>query len=115
MYTINRAISVVKSNKPFLDWLHSIENDGNSKITMEDLLRECSTFLLPDYDFESEYKQAIKDIYEDIFEIELEGWYTDESLWPKDRSYKVFCEWFDIEIHSCVYDPWEGEIEKEIL
>ena len=34
----------------------------------------------------------------------LVDWYTDESLWPKKRSLKMFREWFDIQYHSMVWD-----------
>ena len=42
--------------------------------------------------------------YVDIFEHELGGWYTDPEMWPKDRSWKVFLDWFDYEIQTMVYD-----------
>ena len=45
-----------------------------------------------------------------LFESELEDWYTDETLWPKNRDYKTFKEWFEVECHSVIMDTVGGEI-----
>lgn len=45
-----------------------------------------------------------------LFENELEGWYTDETLWPRNRDYKTFKEWFEVECHSVIMDTVGGEI-----
>lgn len=46
-----------------------------------------------------------------IFEMELSGWSIDENLWPKKRTFKIFREWFEIELHSMVFDSGDDEIE----
>ena len=48
-----------------------------------------------------------------IFELELWGWITAEELWPQKRNWRMFKEWFDIEINSEVFDLVDGRIEKE--
>ncbi len=45
--------------------------------------------------------------------MELGGWYQDEEVWPRKRSYALFRRWFDVEIHSIVVDSLDEEIEKE--
>ena len=54
------------------------------------------------------YASTSNDI--EFFENELEGWYTDETLWPKNRDYKTFMEWIEVECHSVVLDTVGGEI-----
>ena len=49
-------------------------------------------------------REILEDLYLEIFERELEAWHTDESAWPTARTFEVFCEWFDIEMHSIVED-----------
>jgi hypothetical protein len=49
----------------------------------------------------------------DIFEIELDSWYEVDEFWPKKRDHKKFQEWFEIETHSMVIDPYENEIERD--
>ena len=41
-------------------------------------------------------------------ENELRGWYTDESLWPQDRTLDLFRSWFRIEPTSLVHDVATG-------
>ena len=38
------------------------------------------------------------------FVEQLAGWFTDESTWPRDRSFDVFCRWFDFQHHSVLVD-----------
>jgi len=51
--------------------------------------------------------------YPDIFEVELQSFCRDESLWPKTLHYKTFLRWFDIQVHSMVFDPYDDEIVQE--
>ncbi len=39
----------------------------------------------------------------------------DEKLQPKNRNFKMFKKWFDVEIHSMVIDLVDEGIEKEEL
>ena len=48
--------------------------------------------------------------YKQLFESEIEDWYTDESLWPKNRTRKLFDEWFDVDCHSVLIDTVDGKI-----
>ena len=43
-------------------------------------------------------------MYAEVFERELFGWCTDESLWPKRRTFALFKAWFTAEMHSIVED-----------
>ncbi|MCP3888985.1 MAG: hypothetical protein GY702_08955 [Desulfobulbaceae bacterium] len=48
-------------------------------------------------------------------ESEIEDWYTDESLWPKNRDRKLFDEWFDVECHGVlIYTVGSKIIDDEI-
>ena len=42
--------------------------------------------------------------YEILFEEQLAGWHTDEAAWPSNRTFKMFREWFVIELHSLIID-----------
>jgi hypothetical protein len=110
MYLINRAAAVVKLKQPYLDWTHSFGEEH--KITLEDINRENHIYLLPHYDTDEELAQIIKDLYPHIFEVELWSWHSDDSLWPEIK-YQTFLDWFEVQVHSMVLDPYEDEIEKE--
>ena len=48
-----------------------------------------------------------------FFERYLDEWYTEESWWPKNRSLKMFKQWFDIQYHSMIWDLSGETIEHE--
>jgi len=108
---INRAALIVKLKKPFIDWLvyTSKEYDGpEHEMKPEEVETEGfdskHVYLIPAYEENEKYEKFLKKYYVEIFEHELGGWYTDPEMWPKDRSWKVFQDWFDYEIQTMVYD-----------
>ncbi len=109
MYLINRAVAIVRIKQPCLDWINS--TDGPS-LTLKSVNRESHVYLLPEHDTEQERELIIQDLYKEIFELELAGFCRDQSQWPK-ISYQKFLDWFDIEVHSMVFDPYTEKIEKE--
>ena len=70
---------------------------------------ERTVYLISDGDAEN-IDRWIRENHVVLFESELEGWYTDESLWPKKRDLKTFNEWFEVECHSVVLDTVGGQI-----
>lgn len=114
MYSINRCVAIIKPKQPYLDWAHSLP-DETSRFTLDELRSDCTAILLPEYDLEEDGHALIREIYSEIFEMELRAWYTDDNRWPENRDYKTFLEWFDIEYHSIVVDPLDEEIQKEIF
>jgi hypothetical protein len=45
---------------------------------------------------------------------EIENWYADESLWPKDITLEKFHEWFEIGYRSMVLDALNENIKKDM-
>jgi hypothetical protein len=81
-------------------------------VSLKEMSQDCTVILIPEFDSEKEARHYIEAIYEELFEIELASWCRDESLWPHKTSLQMFRDWFDIEIHSEVFDALEEEIEK---
>lgn len=103
MNTVNRSAIVLKPKQPFLDWLRAADPTSR-EVTMLDLVREPTIYLIPECDTEKEVAEVLRELCEDIFEEQLAGWYTDTATWPRDRSYEVFCSWFDYQHHSMLVD-----------
>ena len=108
---INRAALVVKLKKSFIDWLvyTSKEHDGpDNQLTPDKVETEGfdskHVYLIPAYDDTEKYENYVKKHCAEIFEHELNAWYTEPDFWPKDRSWQVFREWFDYEIHTMIFD-----------
>ena len=107
---INRAAVILKCKKPFIKWMN--ETDPYEKdpgITLDEANKERTIYLIADDDAEN-FENWISLNYMQLFENELEAWYTDESLWPKRRDKKLFDEWFNAEYHSVLIDTVEGSI-----
>ncbi len=113
MYVINRSVVILKPTQAFLDWVLELPDPEPMELTLEDLRHDCTALLIPDFDDETGALEFIYDYYEELFEIELDAWYSDESLWPAERTLEMFQDWFDIEIHSMVTDLAEEEFLGE--
>jgi hypothetical protein len=108
---LNRSAIIVRPKKPFLDWVRAVDYDGAPKVTMEDF-RE-TLYLLPDYEDPADAEKTLKKVCEEIYCRELEGWFTDRDVWPRDRSLKVFKQWFDVQHYEIVEDVGRGPIEND--
>ncbi len=114
MYTIDRAIAIVKPLQPFADWLNANPDNAGYLNTLEELRQDNTAYLIPDCESEQEARGYIREICEDIFAVELESWVRNPATWPRKRDYAVFQKWFEVEIHSLVLDPYENDITKDV-
>jgi len=110
--TVNRSAIVVKPKQPFLDWLHAADHTS-LELTLFNLTREPTIYLMPECDTDQEVAEVLRELCEEIFEEQLAGWYTDESTWPRDRSFDVFCLWFDFQHHSMLFDLCDEPLIRE--
>lgn len=106
--SINRNAIVVKPRKPFFDWINYLYPD--SPVTG---ITEANIYLVREKDNNDQIEKWIKKNFDQIFVNELNNWHTLENDWPQKRTFKLFKEWFDYEIHSMIYDLEETDIEKE--
>ncbi len=107
---VNRAAIIVSCKEPFVKWIEEVDPSGKKMgMTPERVNNERIVYLISDEDAEN-LEGWISENYETLFENELEGWYTDESLWPQKRDYKTFNEWFDVVCHSVIVDLVGEEI-----
>jgi len=112
MYLINRAIAVIKPKQPFLEWLNRMPNPP-VELTLDELQTDCTTILIPEFDYWDDSQSFIEGISAQVFEMELDSWYHDPNLWPADRDYRMFQDWFNVEIHSMVLDSVDEDITVE--
>lgn len=106
---INRNAIVIRPKKPFFDWVNSIVKDDkqiNGKY-------ENNIYLVRERDSNEETLNWLKRNFQGIFVNELNDWIIDESKWPDKRTYKVFTEWFDVEISSMILDLEDFGVTKD--
>lgn len=114
MRMINRTAVVIKPRQPFLDWINTTPQlDLSSPVTMEELLADCDTILLPDTDSLEDARELLEPLKPDLFAVQLDSWLRDPSAWPPDRSAAIFDQWFTLEVHSMVLDLVEEPILRE--
>lgn len=79
---------------------------------MESVNDDLPVYLVGDEDADSDetLEEWIRSNFQELFESELEGWYTDPDLWPADRNFDLFKKWFDVECHTVLLDTVGGPI-----
>ncbi|MDN3519932.1 hypothetical protein [Halomonas ramblicola] len=87
---------------------------SGSTVTLEEVNSDLTVYLVSEEVAASpaEGRKWVKANWRNLFESELEGWYTDPRLWPK-LTLKRFDEWFEIECHSMIIDTLGGPIEDD--
>lgn len=102
---INRSAIVIKPRKPYLDWCLNLYPEDEFKS------KESNVYLI---------SEAIEDIdqwlakkFDKLFMMELEAWHTNKKNWPQKRNFKMFKEWFQIDVASMIYDFEMTPIHKE--
>ena len=101
---LNRSAIVLRAKQPFLDWLWQLPDPVESDMTLNQVNHEPQIFLAPQYSMADEQEGLLRDCYEYLFANQLEGWWTDEAAWPRNRDFKMFNQWFDAEFHSMIED-----------
>ena len=68
---------------------------------------------LQEHDTNKEVIKYLKKNFDRVFCSELWSWDMDENNWPKNRTYKLFTEWFEVTTHCILYDLEKYPINKE--
>jgi len=97
---LNRSTLIVRPAEPFIKWASELDDSGIVPYPDD----EQTVYLIPVVELPEEEEAVLRAVFRTVFENELYGWHTDESAWPKRRTYKMFLQWFKIEIHTVVED-----------
>jgi hypothetical protein len=110
---INRAALLLRYKKPALLWINESDPypDGR-ELTLDEVNEDRTIYLISSDEAESSIgaEKWVKANFRELFEDELNAWYTDSGLWPSQRTYQLFQQWFDVEVHSMIVDTVGGEI-----
>ena len=111
MKMLNRSAIVITPQQPFLDWLQTVDPTSHH-ITLRELANEPSIYLIPECETDEDVARVLQGLCEEIFVEELDGWYRDPATWPQDRSFDVFCRWFDYCHHSILNDLTDSPLRR---
>jgi hypothetical protein len=112
---VNRAALILRYKQPFVDWINAVDAaPGSHTLTLADVEEERTVYLVEVED-PDDLKRWLAFNYEWLFEEELNGWYTDAAMWPKDRSLKKLKEWCSFELNTVVIDTGASPLEDDDL
>ena len=103
MYVENRAVVLIERNQPFLDWLQGLP-DPRPVSSLESVNDEPSSYLVSNGIDGNDITEELKEVYHQIFEVEMNEWWTNKDDWEKTLSWSKFNEWFSYKICSMPYD-----------
>jgi len=105
--SINRNAILIKAKKPFYDWINYV--DPEFPVVDND---EGTVYLVKEMQTTAKIESWLKRNFDQIFKNELNDYHTDENDWPQKRTYKIFKEWFSVEISSMIVDLTDKPVEK---
>lgn len=110
---LNRSALILRYKQPFVDWINAVDPSPESHtFTLAYVERERTVYLVEVED-ERELALWLARHHAELFEEELEGWYTDPAVWPRDRSLERLQEWCSFELHSVVVDIGGSPLEDD--
>ena len=113
---INRAALLLRYKEPAVQWINEADPHPDSRmISLDEINEDRLIYLIRDEDADSpsHVEKWVRRNFKSLFENELNGWYTDPSLWPNPLTYQLFQGWFEVECHSMVIDTVGGVIESD--
>lgn len=112
---LNRAALILRYKQPFVDWINAVDPSPSAEVlTLADVEEERTVYLVEVEDQEG-LARWLRRHHKELFEEELNGWYTDPDLWPRDRSLKKLKEWCSFELNTVVVDTGTTPLEDDDL
>jgi hypothetical protein len=71
------------------------------------------SILTPYYEDPADAEKVLEKACGEIVCRNFDGWFTDEDVGPRDRSMKVFKQWFEVEHVELVDETGRGPIEDD--
>lgn len=111
MELVNRVALIVRPKRRFAEWVNSLDKDeGPPSFDLDSQRNNPTIYLVSTIGPEVPDLSELVDTYAlEIFEAELEGWWTDEAHWPANRNPHIFRDWFDVSLSDLAWDMDETE------
>jgi hypothetical protein len=101
---LNRDLIIVRLKQPFVDWVNEADPyPDSSHMTLEEVNEDLPAFLIHDSACE-DIEDWLKQYYRQLFEVILEHWYVDDTLWPQAIKLDLFKAWCEVEVHGMIFD-----------
>lgn len=100
---IDRTVLMLRPLQPFIDWLTNLYPDE------VDDFNDYNTYLI---DEDTDVEAWLRKKFDKLFMMELEAWHSNKKEWPQKRNYKMFKQWFQVDISTMVYDLEKYPVSK---
>ena len=111
---LNRAAVIIAPKQAFLDMVAALMGEEPEKAATPFDHDESTVYLIDELAMETtEARKRLASCFRDIFYEEINAWFTDDSKWPKNVTWKEFESYFHISFQSMVLDTLDEEIEYE--
>lgn len=100
MPVVNRGALILRYKEPAVRWINDADpNPSSHPVALESANEERNVYFISDRagDDGGSLGRWLK-----------RRWYTDPDLWPKERSYELFIEWFEPELHTVLIELENG-------
>jgi hypothetical protein len=112
---LKRAAMILRHKQPFVDWINAVDPSPTAEVlTLADVEKERTVYLVEVED-EDDLRRWLAQNHKWLFEEELNGWYSDPALWPRDRSLRKLKEWCSFELNTGVIDTGTSPLEDDNL
>jgi hypothetical protein len=114
---INRTAIILTYKEEAVRYLNEVDPYNSGDMTIEDLNKDGNLFLIQNESIESkeDLENWVLLNFENLFEYELNGWYTDPSLWPTPLTVDLFYKWFQVDYRSMIIDLCEDPLFDDDL
>jgi hypothetical protein len=102
MNDVNRMAIVLRPKEPYFAWARSLEAD--SPIELRTDSEVAKVFLVDQRGDGQDLEKLLHRYYPAIFAEYLYRWWHAEEVWPKQRTWAVFQEWFEVRMVELVID-----------
>lgn len=103
---VNRNAILVKPKPAYWNWFKEFDKDIDESVLQD----ESTVYLVQEQHTDADIQKWVKKNFDRIFIHELHAWITDETCWPKKRTYKMFTDFFEVTCHGMVMD-----LENELV
>ncbi|MEX2608937.1 MAG: hypothetical protein WEA24_03260 [Gemmatimonadota bacterium] len=111
VWFLNRNLVTVRPRQPFVDWVR--KQDPDDLMPEDEIRNSPGAYLIPDFEVPGECERWVRQHFPTLFEMQLNEWYMNPSMWPRDRSWERFNEWFEWEVIEIVWDLVDGPLSSE--
>ncbi|MEO8028079.1 MAG: hypothetical protein ABI823_16460 [Bryobacteraceae bacterium] len=102
---------LILPKQPFVDWINKLET-GAPPLRLAELTKDPSLYLIPEFDDEAGGRAYLRESFDALFKEELAAWWTDESGWPRKRTFPLFKKWFDYQCFPLIQDLASGRVSR---